>query len=183
MHARHGHPADVAGWIKRLRATKNDEREQYFDFDEQMKEELARWDRASLFERQRGADVRIDAADDLTVEIMYDVSWCYVDLHVTEPSGETVTWNHTDSQAGARFTGGYNWGYGPEIYAIRTAPKGDYKIAIDYWSTDETTVSLETIVHVIVHARGRRGKIERRDFFGVLGVEDEHVTLTTIRMD
>lgn len=182
LEARHGRPAEVASWTRRLQATRRDDRE-IEEIYAQVDDAAARWTRASAFDRQRGVDIRFDPADDITVELMFDTGWSWVDLHITEPSGETVTWNHTASAAGATFTGGMIFGFGPEIYRIRNAPRGDYRVDIDYYASDDTNVSLETLAHVVVYSRGRRGAIERREHFVVLSIDEEYRTLTTVRKE
>lgn len=175
LEARHGRPGSVAAWSRRLSAGKK--RDWMTAVYEQTNEALARWEKTSFFERQRGVELRTEAKDDLTIELMFDTGWSWVDLHVTEPSGERVTWNHEESAAGAKFTGGMTFGFGPEIYTLPRAPRGTYRLAIDYYADDETRVSLETLVHVIVHHRGRR-----TEHFFVLGEEKENFEFTTLEM-
>jgi hypothetical protein len=166
----------VASWSKRLGAVQqDDDMEEVYD---QTNAEMERWAKASFFERQRGVELRAAAGDDLTIDSMYDTGWAYADLHVTEPSGERVAWDQDTSQSGAKLTGGLTFGYGPQIYTLAKAPRGQYRIALDYWSTDETNVSLETLVHVIVHRRG-----QRRDYFFVLAEEKENLVLATIDVE
>ena len=182
LEARHGHPAAVATLSKRMMAGKS-ENWMTEEVYEQTASALERWEKASLFERQRGNDIRIDENDDLTIELMFDTGWSYVDLHVTEPSGERVSYDHEQSVAGATFTGGSTFGFGPEIYRLPNAPRGKYMLAVDYYSDDETHVSLETLVHVVIHARGRGGRIGRREHFVVLARAEENRVLTTLEME
>jgi hypothetical protein len=175
LEARHGHPARVTALSKRLKAGKK--REWMDEAYAQTDEALARWDKASFFDHQRGIELQARADDDLTVELMFDNGWCYVDEHIHEPGGEVVKWDHTTSRNGATFTGGYTFGYGPEIYTLHRAPSGQYKIMLDYWSVDDTEVSLESLVHVIVYARGKRS-----EFIYVLAEEKENLLLTTVEM-
>jgi Ca-activated chloride channel homolog len=174
VEARRGAAASVQSWAKRMFAVKRNGWSSD-EIYEQTAEALQRWERAGMFERARGVDLRAGRGNDITIELMFDSGWCYVDLHVVEPSGEHVTWNQTTSKAGATFTGGYTFGYGPEIYTLRKAPKGTYQLSLDYWSVDETGVSLEALVHVIVYARG-----ERREHFVVLNFEDEDRPLPAV---
>jgi Flp pilus assembly protein TadD len=175
LEARHGRASSVTSWSRRLAAGKK--RDWMDAVYTQTSDALARWDKASFFDRQRGADLRFDEKDDLSIELMFDTGWAWVDLHVTEPGGERVSWDHIASKSGAKFTGGYTFGYGPEIYTLPKAPRGTYRLAIDYYADDETRVSLETLVHVIVHHRGRRA-----EHFFVLGEERENFEFTTIEM-
>ncbi|HKR65904.1 MAG TPA: VIT domain-containing protein [Thermoanaerobaculia bacterium] len=173
LEARHGRGARVNALAKRLHAgKKTDWMEAVY---EQTDEALARWEKASFLDRQRGVELRADPRNDLTIELMWDSGWCYVDEHIHEPNGEVVKWDHDTSANGATFTGGYTFGYGPEIYTLQHAPKGQYKVMLDYYSQDGTDVSLEALAHVIVNNRG-----ERSDYFFVLSEAKENLLLTTV---
>lgn len=76
----------------------------------------------------------------------------------------------------------YTYGYGPEIYAIRKAPRGTYRVEVDYYSDDETKLSAETLAHVVIHKRGRGG-LTREERFIVLSVDQEHRLLATVEME
>src|SRR6185436_20048698 len=141
LEARHGRPAEVASWARRLRAAKRDEDRGTDDIHNRIDEALGRWETASAIDRQRGVDVRVDPRDALTVELMWDTGWSYVDIHLTEPGGEVVKWDNDTSKAGGRLTGGYIFGFGPEIYTIRNAPAGEFRLDIDYYASDRTNVS------------------------------------------
>ncbi|MBR5711027.1 MAG: DUF2135 domain-containing protein [Thermoguttaceae bacterium] len=58
-----------------------------------------------------------------------------IDLHVTEPSGETVFYGHKLSVAGGMISRDFTGGYGPEEYMIHNAPKGKYKIKAHYYAS------------------------------------------------
>ena len=175
LDARAGRAAAVNAHAKRFRAIPNNtswrETEIYF----QAEETLQRWERSG--EQQRGVDLRADPENDVTVDLMYDTGWLWMDLHVTEPSGERVAWDHQTSAAGGRVSGGAIFGYGPQIYTIRNAPRGTYRVDIDYYSTDETNVSQETLAHVIVVQGG-----ERRELFLVLSALKERRSLTAVEV-
>jgi len=173
LEARHGRGGSVTSWAKRLAAVK--QREWMDAVYEQTTEALARWQKASFTDRVRGVDVRADANDELTIDLMYDTGWAYVDLHVLEPTGQKVSWSDPESKGGGKLTGGYTFGYGPQIYTIGDAPPGTFHVSMDYYSQDRTNVSLESLVHVIVQRGG-----ERRDLFYVMSEAKENQLLTTI---
>lgn len=182
LEARHGRTASVASWWRRMAATESEEDWLSGAVHEQTAEALARWDQASPGERRNGIDIRVDEGDELTIELMFDTGWCWVDLHVVEPDGEDVSWNHDKSAAGATFTGGYTYGFGPEIYRIAKAPRGNYRLEVHYYSDDETTIGTEALVHVVIYQRGRRG-LQRSDHFVVLKTAEERQLLTTVRVE
>jgi hypothetical protein len=181
LEARHGRATSVASWWRRMLVTKEDDWRDD-DVHQQTTAALARWDLASPGERRSGIDIRVDEGDELTIELMFDTGWCYVDLHVIEPGGEDVSWNHDKSAAGATFTGGYTLGFGPEIYRIAKAPRGEYKLEVEYFSDDTSTIGSEALVHVVIYQRGRRG-LQRRDHFVVMKTAEERQLLTTVRVE
>lgn len=181
LDARRGNTAGVTSWSKRMRAVRTD------DWDteevyEQTDAAMARWDKAPAGAQRGGIDLRVDEDDDLTIELMFDTGWSWVDVHVLEPGGEDVSWDNTNSKAGATFTGGYTFGFGPEIYRIAHAPRGDYRLELHYFSDDETNVGKETLAHIIVYTRGRRG-VERKEHFMVLKGQEERQVITTVRLE
>jgi hypothetical protein len=180
LDARRGSTASVASWAKRMKAVRTNDWMTDAVY-EQTDEAMARWEKAGTA-KQRGIDLRVDEGDDLTIELMFDTGWSWVDVHVMEPSGEDVSWDNTLSKAGATFTGGYTFGFGPEIYRIAKAPRGDYRLELHYFADDETDIGKETLAHIVVYARGRRG-VERTEHFMVLKSQEERQVITTVRME
>jgi hypothetical protein len=182
LDARRGSTASVASWAKRMKAVRNNDWMTDGVY-QQTDEAMARWEKAGAARQRGGIDLRVDEGDDLTIELMFDTGWSWVDVHVLEPSGEDVSWDNTASKAGATFTGGYTFGFGPEIYRIAKAPRGDYRLELHYFAEDETDVGKETLAHIVVYARGRRGGVERREHFMVLKSQEERQVITTVRME
>jgi len=162
LAAREGRAGDLASLRKRHQAAAHDMR--MHEVDEQIDRELARV--------RPGDDARLDDGAALQVELMWDSNYSYVDIHVVEPSGEEVTWNHEKSAHGGSIGGWLTEGYGPEIYVSRGGSHGKYRIDVQYYSSDNTEVSRETLAHVIVLTRGRLG-VKRNDYVLVLSHADE----------
>ncbi|HKS25335.1 MAG TPA: carboxypeptidase regulatory-like domain-containing protein, partial [Thermoanaerobaculia bacterium] len=122
-------------------------------------------------------DVDAHADADLQVDVMWECDYCDVDLHVTEPGGEEVMYSHRKSTHGGVLSDDITGGFGPEIYAIARAPRGAYKIAVEYYGEDRTEVSAATLVHVIVTTRGRR-----QDHTLLLSSAKERNEVTTVNL-
>jgi len=170
VEARRGRET-VTSWSKRMLAIKRED-DAFEDVYVQTADVMRRLETNG---NRRGADLRADPSDDLTIELMYDTGYSWCDLHVIEPTGEDVSWDRTTSKAGATYTGGYTFGFGPQVYTLKNAPRGKYRLSIDYYGPDDTAVSLETLVHVIVYHRG-----QRRDHFMVMSYEDEDRELPAV---
>jgi uncharacterized protein YfaP (DUF2135 family) len=73
-----------------------------------------------------------------------------VDLHVIEPSGEECFYQHTQTQSGGRLTRDVTQGYGPEMFILPQAPKGEYTVRAKYFASDRNRASARTKVHALV---------------------------------
>lgn len=83
-------------------------------------------------------DPRLVAKLDTDVRIV--IEWTNddadIDLWVIEPNGEKVFYGTATSSAGGHISNDMTDGYGPEEYAIRRAPNGEYRVRIDGYSGD-----------------------------------------------
>lgn len=122
-----------------------------------------------------GTDPRRIPAAELQVEMMWDLSYTDVDLHVIEPSGEEVMYDHKQSKAGGLLHEDITTGFGPETYTLARMDRGRYQIALSYYSGDDSRLSLQTLAHVIVYVRG-----ERHDYFVALAGEKERQVVAEV---
>ncbi|MBV8543258.1 MAG: hypothetical protein JO088_00825 [Acidobacteria bacterium] len=126
---------------------------------------------AELQRRQSGIDPRIDPNAELQIETMWDSNYTDIDLHVVEPGGEEVYYNHPRSAKNGFLHADVTAGFGPETYTLPHMAAGPYQIALVNYSGDSTRLTMETLVHVIIYIRG-----QRQDHFIVLtGKEDRRV--------
>jgi hypothetical protein len=83
-------------------------------------------------------DPRLVATMDTDVRVV--IEWSNpdadIDLWVTEPSGERVSYSNRESEIGGAITNDMTNGYGPEEYLLRRAPGGKYKVQIDGYGSD-----------------------------------------------
>lgn len=177
LEARQGKTREVAELSVLLRSRAAAEESEDDDVLARTEEALRRWEETSPWERKRGRDLRVPDTTELAVELMFDTSYSYVDLHVVEPGEHRVAWDCTESPSGATHTGGYVFGYGPQIYSVTKAPRGKYRIEAHYYSDDDTYVGQESLAHVIVHRRG-----QREDFFVLMRFDDERAAVTTLEV-
>jgi len=87
---------------------------------------------------------------DIVVTITWNTDNTDVDLHVTEPSGEECFYSHRDTRSGGNLTQDVTQGYGPEMYVLRDAPKGNYDIRAHYFASDRNRASARTKVYATV---------------------------------
>jgi hypothetical protein len=155
---------DLAPLQKRYTSYARDER--MHQTDDALQVELQR--------RQSGTDPRIDPNAELQVEAMWDTNYTDVDLHVVEPGGEEVFYNHPRSARNGTLHADVTSGFGPETFTAPRMAAGPYQIVLVDYNGDNTAMTMETLVHVIIYIRG-----QRQDHFIVLtGKEDRRVVAT-----
>jgi len=126
--------------------------------------------------RGAGTDPRIDPTSELQVEAMWDSNYTDVDLHVIEPGGEEVFYSHRQSAKGGLLHADITTGFGPETYTIPHKAAGPYQIVLHYYNGDDTRLTMETLVHVIIYVRG-----ERQDHFIALTGKDDRKVVATVQ--
>ncbi len=71
---------------------------------------------------------------DISMVLTWDDPRADIDLHVYEPEGEHVWFQHLQSRHGGFLYYDITDGFGPEIYTLGAAPKGEYDIKLVYYS-------------------------------------------------
>ena len=72
---------------------------------------------------------------DIRVVLSWDTDNCDMDLWVTDPTDEECLFSNPLTYLGGKISKDVTQGYGPEEFMIKKAPKGTYKIAVDYYGT------------------------------------------------
>jgi hypothetical protein len=73
---------------------------------------------------------------DLRIVIEWTNDDADIDLWITEPTGERVSYSNTESDLGGVISNDMTDGYGPEEYLLRRAWGGAYKVTIDGYAPD-----------------------------------------------
>jgi len=166
LDAREGKEKELTDLQTRYAAYDRDARMQ--QTDDALQLEMAR--------RGSGTDARIDPKSDLQVEAMWDSNYTDVDLHVIEPGGEEVFYSHRQSANQGLLHADITTGFGPETYTIPHRAAGPYQIVLHYYAGDDTRLTMETLVHVIIYVRG-----ERQDHFIALTGKDDRKVVATVK--
>ena len=72
---------------------------------------------------------------DIRVVLSWDTDNCDMDLWVTDPTNEKCYYSNFFTYLGGMISKNVTQGYGPEEFMIKNAPKGTYKIEVDYYDT------------------------------------------------
>ena len=84
----------------------------------------------------------------LRVTLRWDLDDTDIDLHVTDPNGETVYYGHPGSYQGGRISRDFTAGYGPEEFVLRDPIPGAYKVEVNYYGSRLATLSRGAGVNV-----------------------------------
>ncbi len=88
---------------------------------------------------------------DLVITMMWNTARTDVDLHVLEPSGEECYYKNRHTRSGGRITADVTEGFGPEMYSLRKAKPGLYKVMANYFGSDANRTGLRSKVYVTVY--------------------------------
>jgi len=78
---------------------------------------------------------------DLRVSMAWDTDDTDQDLHVIEPNGEEVFYQHKLSKQGGAIGRDFTQGYGPEEYMVIHGRKGTYKIRAKYFASHRASLT------------------------------------------
>lgn len=106
------------------------------------------------FARQKEADLARAlnlGQPDLVITMSWNTDSTDVDLHIIEPSGEECYYSHKRTRSGGEMSQDVTQGYGPEMYTLRQAPRGLYRVRAKYFASDNNRTSARTKVYVSVY--------------------------------
>jgi tetratricopeptide (TPR) repeat protein len=93
---------------------------------------------------------------DLRIVMTWDTDNTDIDLHVTEPTGETCVYNHNRTTIGGALSRDFTQGYGPEEYLLKRLMPGQYKIQAHFFGNrDQRAVGPTTVQATVITHFGR----------------------------
>lgn len=96
-----------------------------------------------------------DSFDEKEADVLVTISWntdnTDIDLHVKEPTGEVCFYKNKTTKIGGQITKDVTQGYGPEMYVLKKSKKGEYKISVNYYSSDTNRTSTRTKVYATIY--------------------------------
>ncbi len=85
---------------------------------------------------------------DIRVIVNWDSDNCDMDLWVTDPRGEKCFYSHNKTEIGGRISDDFTQGYGPEMFTIKEAINGEYKVQVDYYGTQSQGIAAPITIQV-----------------------------------
>lgn len=90
-------------------------------------------------------------AYELMITIDWNTDFTDIDLHVIEPTREECYYSHPKTKIGGQLTKDVTQGYGPEMYVLKKAKPGKYKIKAKYYSSNINRTSTPTKVYARIY--------------------------------
>ena len=76
---------------------------------------------------------------DVRAVLAWDADNTDIDLHVTDPNGDTAFYGNPRTFQGGRMSADFTGGYGPEEFMLRAPKEGGYHVRIDYFGDSRQT--------------------------------------------
>lgn len=74
---------------------------------------------------------------DIRVVINWNMNSTDIDLHVTDPRGETCMYSHKQTEIGGRISRDITQGFGPEQFMLKNAMSGKYEVFVNYFGDSQ----------------------------------------------
>lgn len=117
---------------------------------------------------------------DIRIVMSWDADNTDMDLHVVEPSGEEAYYGHNRTRIGGLVSRDFTRGYGPEVYAIRRAMRGRYKVRTKFFGSSAAKLAGAVTLQVDVYTNYGRRNQRRRSLTLRLTEKKETFTVGTI---
>ena len=133
--------------------------------------------------RKLPVDKRLIKKLDMDVRIVmsWDADNTDMDLHVVEPSGEEAYYAHNRTRIGGMVSRDFTRGYGPEVYSIRRAMRGKYKIKTHFFGSSAAKLAGAVTLQVEIFTNFGRPNQRRKSITIRLTKKKEEFTVGTIR--
>jgi Ca-activated chloride channel family protein len=99
---------------------------------------------------------------DTRIVMTWDADMTDMDLHVVEPSGEEAYYSHNLTTIGGKVSRDFTQGYGPEIYAVKKAMRGTYKVKTKFFGSSAAQLIGAVTLQVDVFTNWGRENEKRR---------------------
>ena len=97
-----------------------------------------------------------DLNSDIRIVLEWDADNTDIDLWVTDPTGETCSYERNLTAAGGRMSHDMTQGYGPEEFMIKRAFIGDYHIEANYYGNSQQNLAGATTIQATVYTNWGR---------------------------
>ncbi|GAA4114868.1 hypothetical protein GCM10022393_14720 [Aquimarina addita] len=118
---------------------------------------------------------------DLMLVISWNTDNTDIDLHVVEPTGEECYYQNNTTKIGGYMTADVTQGYGPEMYILQDAKKGEYEVKVKYFASNRNRTSTRTKVYATIYKNwGKKNESARTKVITLEDNKEMHNILTVV---
>lgn len=114
------------------------------------------------------------------IALSWDADATDIDLWVIEPSGEKCMYSQPRTKIGGFMTSDFTQGYGPEVYLLRRAMPGPYKVQCNFYGSSQQQLTGSTTIQALVITRYGQPGEERQSLTVRLDKKQDVVDLGEI---
>ena len=103
---------------------------------------------------------------DVRAVLAWDADNTDIDLHVTDPNGDTAFYGNPRTFQGGRMSADFTGGYGPEEFSLKSAKPGKYRVEAQFYGHRQQVVAGATTLMLKLTTR-----------FGTANAREQLVTL------
>ena len=100
---------------------------------------------------------------DIRVVLSWDTDNCDMDLWVTDPTNEKCYYSNFFTYLGGMISEDVTQGYGPEEFMLKKAPKGTYKIEVDYYGSHSQKQLMPVTLRITFYTHFGTDKEEKQE--------------------
>jgi len=118
---------------------------------------------------------------DVRIALSWDTDLTDIDVWIIEPSGEKAYYGNQRTRIGGLVTEDFTEGYGPEIYLIRRAMRGKYKVQVNFYGSQAQTLTGAVTIQLELFTNYGRKNQRRKSITVRLSEEAETLTIGAMR--
>lgn len=103
-----------------------------------------------MAEIKAGTYANITDADILII-VDWNQNQTDIDLHVMEPTGQTCSYKNVTTTIGGRLTKDVRQSYGPEMYVLKNAVPGKYRVILDFYASNSNITTSKPKSYISVY--------------------------------
>lgn len=140
--------------------------------------------------KKHGKKIKVNKSEkekfkEIPVDVRVVIDWNQndtdIDLWVVDPTSEKVYYDNDESKIGGRISEDMMEGYGPEEFMLKDAPKGEYKILVDYYADNIQKISGPTVLKVTLFTNYGRTNEKKETIIVRLDQEKDELEVGSLR--
>ena len=122
---------------------------------------------------------------EIPLDVRVVIDWNHndtdIDLWVVDPMGEKAYYSNAETKLGGHMSEDMTDGYGPEEFMLKNAPKGEYKVLVDYYADNVQKISGPTVLKVTMFTNYGRSNEKKETITVRLDKEEDELEVGSLK--